>query len=94
MSQAHIRDVLAVSKEDFKEGKVSTQTLCGLDDPKMNTLTFADPVQIVKRAVKNYCEKCRNKWVAEMESDSKQKKAYFKFRNMIHNANNFSRFRR
>lgn len=94
MGEAHIRDVLAISKEDYKEGKVSTKSMCGLDDPQMNQLTFGTPEAIVKRQLKYVCEKCRNRWVSEVESDKVQKRQINKFRKLVHDANNLNRFKK
>ena len=93
MGYAHIRDVMSISKEQFKDGKVSTRTLCGLEDPKMNTLEFATPEGVFHKKMKNYCEKCRNIWTQEYESDRQQKRAMHKFRKLIHNAQNLNRLR-
>lgn len=43
MGYAHIRDVLSITKDELKDGKVSTRSLCGEDDPQMNRLEFATP---------------------------------------------------
>lgn len=94
MGYAHIRDVLSISKEQLKDGKVSTRTLCGLEDPDMNKLEFATPDAVFHKKLKNYCEQCRNVWLKEYESDKNQKKALHKFRKLMHNAQNLNRLRK
>lgn len=81
--ECHIRDILATSRTDFKEGKVSSRTLCGLEDPKMNTLTYGDPEMVAKRKVKHPCKQCIEFWVSEVNSISDYKKAQAKFREMV-----------
>lgn len=93
MGEVHIRDMMNISKQDYKSGKVSTRTMCGLDDPQMNTLTFGDPDAVVHREVKYGCQKCRNRWISEVESDKQQKRAIGKFRKILHNTANLNRFK-
>jgi hypothetical protein len=59
----------------------------------MNTLEFATPESVFHKKMKNYCEKCRNFWVKEYESDRNQKRALHKFRKLIHSAQNLNRLR-
>lgn len=93
MGQVHIRDMLAISPQEHRSGKVSTKTMCGLDDPKMNTLTFGDPKAVVYRKVEHVCQKCRSRWVREAESDKNQIQQQNKFRKLLHKVNNLNRFR-
>ena len=80
--KAHIRDFLLMTPEDLKEGRVTGKTMCGLDDPNHNKLTFANAESVANRSIRNYCEKCRNKWIAEY-TGSAHRKARQKFRNVI-----------
>ncbi len=80
--KAHIRDFLEMTPEDLKAGKVTGKTLCGLDDPEHRRLTFANAESVFNRSIKGYCEKCRNRWVAEY-SGGNNRKSRQKFRQMI-----------
>lgn len=80
--KAHIRDFLEMTPEDLKEGRVTGKTLCGLDDPAHNRLTFANADSVFNRSIKGYCEKCRNRWVAEYTGGG-NRKARQKFRQII-----------
>lgn len=80
--KCHIRDFMQMTPEDLKEGKVTGMTLCGLNDPNHNKLTFGLAEAVANRSIRNYCEKCRNKWLAEY-TGSDNRKARQKFRNII-----------
>lgn len=88
--KAHIRDFLAVTRDEMQAGKVSTTAICGERDPDMNKLEFADFKYVIKKKMNNYCEKCRNKWLEEEDSLSGQKKAMNKFRKIVQGQTNFS----
>lgn len=84
MSVVHIRDLMVATKEQLKNyGTVPNITLCGLHDPKMNTLTFGEPGHVLRRQVDHPCERCINRWNSEAQSDSKWKKTYNDFRKII-----------
>jgi hypothetical protein len=91
MSEVHIRDVLAVTKQEMKDGKVSTTTMCGEQDPEMNRLCFGDAKEVMQRKMRYPCERCRNKWVEEEESVNDQVRAVHKFRKTVAKTNNFQK---
>lgn len=93
MNKAHIRDFMAVKQDDYKEGKVSTTTMCGETDPDMNKLCFAAPEAVYKKTIENFCEKCRNRWIDEAESFGGHKKLLHQFRKLVHKSTNLTRFR-
>ncbi len=85
--KVHIRDLMVATLENLrKNGEVPNVTLCGEADPNMNRLTFGDPDAVLRRKIKNSCERCINAWNKEAESDSNYKRQFNKFRKIIHKA--------
>lgn len=88
----HIRDILETSKKDMAEGIVTTKTMCGLEDPKMNTLSYGDPLSVLKRVMKNACDICIKKWNEEELSIKDYNKAKNKFRKLVTKASRMGYF--
>jgi hypothetical protein len=90
--KAHIRDFLAMTPDDLQKGRVTGKTLCGMDDPDHTRLTFANAESVVERSIKGWCERCRNRYIAEY-TGSANRKARQAFRGVVANLFNGRRAR-
>lgn len=88
MSEAHIRDFLAQTKEDLNEGRPSRWTMCGKED-KGYQMTFGQAESIIKGLLKYPCAECKRRYLDEKESMSAEKVALNKFRIIVNKLQSF-----
>lgn len=63
----HIRDILQM---DRHTAEIPNRTLCGQGSDDVRDFVFADPRVVLKRQGNHpFCEKCRQAWISERDSD-------------------------